>query len=167
MNAFLSLTTFVALASGTAAGAPPLVPQDLEPFVDGLVEKDMAACKLPGAVVAVVKDGSPLFAKGYGLANLEDRVPVLPFLFFGCLALGSLGPLGPWVLTATPPWMRALFALPIAMAVPVGAMAALASKQWRAGAGSLSSRLGATSVALAGAGFLFFCAAWNVLGFKF
>lgn len=33
---------------------------------------------IAGAVISVVKDGKPFFAKGYGYANVEKRIPVSP-----------------------------------------------------------------------------------------
>jgi len=34
---------------------------------------------VPGASVAVIKDGGFLFKKSYGMANLEDKIPATPF----------------------------------------------------------------------------------------
>jgi len=53
-------------------------PRELEAFVDGLMAAEMAAKHIPGATVAVVQDGRLLLAKGYGYADLENRVPVDP-----------------------------------------------------------------------------------------
>lgn len=39
--------------------------------LDAYVEKTLAAYKLPGASIAVVKDGQVVVAKGYGLSNVE------------------------------------------------------------------------------------------------
>jgi D-alanyl-D-alanine carboxypeptidase len=39
--------------------------------LDAYVERTMAAHKLPGASIAVVKDGQVVVAKGYGLSNVE------------------------------------------------------------------------------------------------
>ena len=44
--------------------------------MDGLMAAEMAAKHIPGATVAVVQDGRLLLAKGYGYADLENRVPV-------------------------------------------------------------------------------------------
>jgi hypothetical protein len=98
---------------------------------------------------------------------LGRAVAAMPLLFFGGLALGASGPLGPWILTTTPLWMKALFTIPMAMTLAVPAMAALALKLWLTRTASLGSRLRATSIALAGAGYLCFCASWNLLGFRF
>lgn len=43
--------------------------------VDAYVEQMMARRHIPGVSVAVVKDGKVVLAKGYGMANLELRVP--------------------------------------------------------------------------------------------
>ena len=43
----------------------------LEAYVDGVVTAHMRQHRTPGVTVSVVKDGRPLFAKGYGLADIE------------------------------------------------------------------------------------------------
>jgi D-alanyl-D-alanine carboxypeptidase len=43
--------------------------------VDEFVRTQMEAGHVPGASVAVVKEGRVVFAKGYGMANLEHSVP--------------------------------------------------------------------------------------------
>jgi CubicO group peptidase (beta-lactamase class C family) len=53
-----------------------LTPAELEAFFDGVMAAHFQAYHIPGAAVAVVKDGEILFAKGYGYANLETRTPV-------------------------------------------------------------------------------------------
>jgi CubicO group peptidase (beta-lactamase class C family) len=52
--------------------------KELEGFFDGIVPELMLQKHVPGAVVAVAKDGKTLFAKGFGYANLEEKVPVDP-----------------------------------------------------------------------------------------
>jgi CubicO group peptidase (beta-lactamase class C family) len=52
--------------------------QELEAFLDGVFAVLLDAHHIPGATVAVVKDGELLFAKGYGYADLEKRKPVDP-----------------------------------------------------------------------------------------
>jgi CubicO group peptidase (beta-lactamase class C family) len=51
-------------------------PEELEAFVDGFVNAEREAYDLAGITVAVVKDGQVYFAKGYGWADVEHRVPV-------------------------------------------------------------------------------------------
>jgi len=63
-------------AAPTAAG--PSDPAEMEVFIDGLMAIQMAEKHIPGAVVALVKDGSLFFAKGYGYADLEQQIPVDP-----------------------------------------------------------------------------------------
>jgi CubicO group peptidase (beta-lactamase class C family) len=48
----------------------------LEPFVDGIVTSHLVDKDVAGAVVAIVKDGAIVFAKGYGYADVERRRPV-------------------------------------------------------------------------------------------
>jgi CubicO group peptidase (beta-lactamase class C family) len=67
-----------ALEQVTTQSAGPIDPQELEAFLDGLLAAEMAEKQIPGAVVAVVQDGSLVLAKGYGYADLEGRVPVDP-----------------------------------------------------------------------------------------
>jgi CubicO group peptidase (beta-lactamase class C family) len=50
-------------------------PAELEVFLDQLLSRQLAENHIPGATVAVVKDGRLFFAKGYGYANLEQQTP--------------------------------------------------------------------------------------------
>jgi CubicO group peptidase (beta-lactamase class C family) len=76
----LSLMTFSAVAPALAAPrlAGPTDPTELGAFMDGLMATEMNTNHIPGAVVVVVKDGQVFFAKGYGYADLEARIPVDP-----------------------------------------------------------------------------------------
>lgn len=56
--------------------------------IDAAVKAEMQARKVPGIAVAVLKDGKPIHAKGYGFANLEHQVPVTRKTIF---QLGSVG----------------------------------------------------------------------------
>ena len=51
--------------------------EELELFLDGVMSAQMESYHIPGATVAVVKDGELFFAKGYGYADLEYREPVV------------------------------------------------------------------------------------------
>ncbi len=53
-------------------------PESLAAFFDAIVPGTIEAHSLPGVTLAVVKDGEPIFAKGYGHADLERRIPVDP-----------------------------------------------------------------------------------------
>ena len=73
-----------AAALPIAASASPngsenhtLTKDDLEAFLDGLVPYALKRNDVAGGVVAVVKDGQLLFAKGYGYADIANRKPVV------------------------------------------------------------------------------------------
>src|SRR5215212_11684560 len=51
--------------------------QEVEAFFDKLIPKQLEERHIPGATVAVVRDGKLLFAKGYGWADRERQVPVV------------------------------------------------------------------------------------------
>ncbi|HKX55801.1 MAG TPA: serine hydrolase domain-containing protein, partial [Xanthomonadales bacterium] len=59
--------------------APAAALPGLEAFVDGIIEGAMAQhTALPGITVSVVEEGEVILLKGYGLANVEQQVPVDP-----------------------------------------------------------------------------------------
>jgi CubicO group peptidase (beta-lactamase class C family) len=69
--------------------AEPRVPESIEParlddlpgltaFFDGAMKVGMAEHHVTGAVVAIVKDGRTLFAKGYGSSDLTSAAPIDP-----------------------------------------------------------------------------------------
>src|SRR3989440_12490864 len=58
--------------------APELTATDLQAFLDGLLPAQLEREDIAGAVVAVVKDGKVLFAKGYGFSDVEKRKRVSP-----------------------------------------------------------------------------------------
>lgn len=63
-------------AAGKSQG--PTDPQEMETFFNGVMAAHLRAFHIPGATLAVVKDGEVFFAKGYGYADLETRRPVDP-----------------------------------------------------------------------------------------
>lgn len=70
-------------APSGAVTLPPAAPgqlttADLGAFFDGLVPLQIKRDNIAGAVVAVVKDGQVIFAKGYGYSNLKEKKPVSP-----------------------------------------------------------------------------------------
>ena len=66
-------------ATTAAAGATPtLDAADLRTFFDGLVPYMLKRNDIAGAVLVVVKDGKPIFAQGYGYADVAKRTPVVP-----------------------------------------------------------------------------------------
>ncbi|MGB7537035.1 MAG: serine hydrolase, partial [Anaerolineales bacterium] len=90
----LSIAGFFPAAGSSLAGTPgrtpepaqvseysepgPADPDEMESFFDGIMEKQMLSFHIPGATVSVVKDGGLSFAKGYGYADLEKRIPFNP-----------------------------------------------------------------------------------------
>jgi CubicO group peptidase (beta-lactamase class C family) len=57
-------------------GSHDLTASDLQSFLDGLMSQTLVDKNLAGAVFTVVKDGQPLFAGGFGYANVEKKTPV-------------------------------------------------------------------------------------------
>lgn len=53
-------------------------PRELEAFLDPVFAAQMEKLHIPGAAIAVVKDGKIFFTKGYGYANVEKKTPVAP-----------------------------------------------------------------------------------------
>jgi CubicO group peptidase (beta-lactamase class C family) len=84
------MTLFAALAvlalaiapAGAARMEPRLDPKNFSAFV----QKTLAEWKVPGAAVAVVKDGKVILAEGYGLRDVGNDLPVTPRTIF---AIGS------------------------------------------------------------------------------
>jgi CubicO group peptidase (beta-lactamase class C family) len=60
-------------------------PQQLE-GLDEFISQTIAAWKVPGVAVAVIKDGETIFAKGFGYRDVEKKLPVTPDTIF---AIGS------------------------------------------------------------------------------
>jgi CubicO group peptidase (beta-lactamase class C family) len=56
----------------------PNDPAEMEAFLDDLFAQEMGENHIAGAAVAVVKDGKLFFAKGYGYADVENKIPVDP-----------------------------------------------------------------------------------------
>ena len=56
----------------------PTDPAEMEVFMDELLKKQMDEYHIAGAAVAVVKDGKLFFTKGYGYADVENKIPVDP-----------------------------------------------------------------------------------------
>lgn len=69
----LPIALFVLFASQNLAHADA---------VDDLVKSVMERQKIPGLAVAVVRDGQVVKIQGYGLANVENAVPVKPDTMF-------------------------------------------------------------------------------------
>jgi CubicO group peptidase (beta-lactamase class C family) len=56
--------------------AHALTAPDLEAFLDGVVPLQIKRDDIAGAVIAVVKNGTILLAKGYGYADVDNKKPI-------------------------------------------------------------------------------------------
>jgi CubicO group peptidase (beta-lactamase class C family) len=65
-----------ATAISNTASHGALTPEDISIFLDGFMPQQLEQADIAGAVVAVVKDGQLLFARGYGYSDYEKKVPV-------------------------------------------------------------------------------------------
>ena len=66
---------------------------DVEAWLDGFMPYALGRGDIPGAVVAVVKDGQPILVKGYGYSDLAAKTPVQPDTIF---RPGSISKLFTW-----------------------------------------------------------------------
>lgn len=74
-----SLLFSINIPSAAQTPAPDLDDSvDLSAFMDGVLATSMESNHVPGAVVVVVKEGEVFFSKGYGYADLENKIPVDP-----------------------------------------------------------------------------------------
>jgi CubicO group peptidase (beta-lactamase class C family) len=58
--------------------AGPTTSAEMESFIDGFMSVQIPSSEAAGVTVAVVKDGQLFFAKGYGYADPDERIPVDP-----------------------------------------------------------------------------------------
>ena len=56
----------------TQAGLPAAAVAE----IDALMQTEMQKAKIPGASLAIVWNNKPIYAKGFGMADLENRLPV-------------------------------------------------------------------------------------------
>ena len=85
---FLRLTLTVVstvLSVRSATAQKPTAPVNLRDF-DAYAAKAMKDWKVPGMAIAIVRNDSIVFAKGYGVRKLGDATPVDPHTVF---AIGS------------------------------------------------------------------------------
>jgi CubicO group peptidase (beta-lactamase class C family) len=75
----LALTGAPTMAHAQPAPMPPtLTNADATAWLDGLMPYALKAAEIPGAEVAIVKDGQVLLEKGYGSTDAEDKTPIHP-----------------------------------------------------------------------------------------
>jgi CubicO group peptidase (beta-lactamase class C family) len=97
----LARISFVALFIGLLAvpvqattRSGPVDPVEVEAFFDGVIVDQLEQYNIPGATLAVVRDGELLLAKGYGYADLEQRSAVDPARTL--FRIGSVSKLVTW-----------------------------------------------------------------------
>ena len=91
-----------AAKSNVDAGSGPAKPvsthaltrEDLEPWLDGVMNYALQRGDVAGGVVVVVKDGQSLLEKGYGYADVAKKTPVSPETTL--FRIGSTGKLFTW-----------------------------------------------------------------------
>src|SRR5262250_53305 len=66
----------------TAAAAIPTVPDDKAKAAVDEIFADLTSPGSPGCALAVARDGKILYEKGYGLASIEQNVPISPQTVF-------------------------------------------------------------------------------------
>ncbi len=67
-----------AASAESASKGHELTAEDLGSFLDGYMPQQIEHADIAGAVIAVVKDGKLLFAKGYGYADVAKKTPISP-----------------------------------------------------------------------------------------
>src|SRR5688500_15053161 len=81
--------TLLILSVVIAAALPTFAQSVPAAKVDELINAEMQKQKIPGVSLAVVKDGKPVIVKGYGFANLEHQVAVIPETVFQSGSVGK------------------------------------------------------------------------------
>jgi CubicO group peptidase (beta-lactamase class C family) len=71
-----SILILIMILGLTTACAQTMTAPDVEAFLDGVMPLQLEREDIAGAVIAVVKDGHLLFAKGYGYSDVAKRTPV-------------------------------------------------------------------------------------------
>jgi uncharacterized protein (TIGR02246 family) len=69
--------TYNSLPNAQSNQASSINQKDLEILFDPIFAERMEKLHIPGAVISVVKDGKIVFIKGYGVADVEKKTPVV------------------------------------------------------------------------------------------
>lgn len=75
----LILATLVTVVSAQAQEENPVTPETIAMFIHTFVANDIADYSIPGAAVVVARKNGIIFAKGYGVADIESNRPFDPF----------------------------------------------------------------------------------------
>ena len=68
----------LAISGERSANRHELTTEDVEAFFDGFIPLQIGQANIAGAVIAVVKDGALVFAKGYGYADTAKKTQISP-----------------------------------------------------------------------------------------
>lgn len=85
----LAVLSLLFVLSSAAQASPSLFQGAGDPQLDAVVEKAMRQHNVPGAAVAVVKNGAVAWAKGYGMADPALGKPVLPETVFDAASVSK------------------------------------------------------------------------------
>jgi len=72
------IIAFVLTLSTTVVSANNIQDTSLEAFFDNTMKSKLEKYHIPNATVSVVKDGEIVYKKGFGLADIENNIPVDP-----------------------------------------------------------------------------------------
>jgi CubicO group peptidase (beta-lactamase class C family) len=89
------IVLFVFSLFATLGFSQELTPENIEPFMDGVISAKLKDKNIAGATLAIVKGGEVIVNKGYGYADFAKRIPVSPnqTLF----RIGSISKLFVWI----------------------------------------------------------------------
>ena len=84
----VSATLFLMLVSTSfSAQTAGVVAPDLREKIDRIAREELVQTGVPGASVAIVKDGQIAYVQAYGFARLDSRMPALPSMRY---SIGSV-----------------------------------------------------------------------------
>jgi D-alanyl-D-alanine carboxypeptidase len=76
------IITFAIIINGLLFASMTAAGQDRKVQINNYIRTEMAKLHIPGVAVAVVRDGKVELMKGYGLANIERKIPITPNTMF-------------------------------------------------------------------------------------
>jgi CubicO group peptidase (beta-lactamase class C family) len=85
----LTLLSLALVALGSAQAAPSPFQNSGDPQLDAVVEKARRQHNVPGASIAVLKNGELAWAKGYGMADPAQQLPVTPETVFNAASIAK------------------------------------------------------------------------------
>ena len=86
----LGRSGLLAVAAAVAVALPPISADDRFADLDRIAEAELAGAKIPGALVAVVEKDKIVYAKAFGVANVESGQPMTPDMIFPIASLTKM-----------------------------------------------------------------------------